>query len=109
MQEDLKLYWNIIEQLKKDIANLKGIINSLDNETLKKQLIPFIKEYYTNHMKHLMKQEETELFQMKKEMAQLIRDKAHLLLQIDWAEKKIKKDEKFIGVYIYRHLSDQKK
>lgn len=93
----------IIKTLKKEIINLKVLINSLDDDQLKKQMIPFIKEYYGNNIKPLIKQELDDNFKLKKEMSQLIRDKNHLVLQIDWAEKKIKRDENFVGVYIYRH------
>lgn len=87
--------------------SLKILINSLDDDNLKKQMIPFIKEYYGNNIKSLIKKELDEDFKLKKEISQLIREKNHLVMQIDWAEKKIKRDENFVGVYIYRH--NQKK
>lgn len=102
LKRDLKEYKEIIDNLKIDMRNLKVILISLDNEKLKKEMLPYIREFYTNNIKTLMKQEDNEGFRMKKEIIQLFRDKAQLLLQIDWAEKKIKRNEAFIGVNMYR-------
>jgi len=97
---------SIIIELRAEIANLGVLIESLNSETLKKQLIPFIRDFYMKNVKNLMKEEETEEFKLKKEVSRLVLEKSHLLREIDWAEKKIKKNEKFIGVYIYRHTND---
>ena len=102
----MKYLKSIIIELRAEIANLGVLIESLNSETLKKQLIPFIRDFYMKNVKNLMKEEETEEFKLKKEVSRLVLEKSHLLREIDWAEKKIKKNEKFIGVYIYRHTND---
>lgn len=66
-------------------------------------MIPYIREFYAKNLKSLMKEEENENFKMRKELDNLEREKARLQREVEWAEKKIKKNEKFVGVYIYRH------
>ena len=104
LQKDLKELKIISKKLKEEIGNLKDLIQELNTETLKKQMIPYMREFYANNVKVLMKEEDNEVFKMKKEAANLEREKARLIREIDWAEKQIKKNEKFVGVYIYRHL-----
>ena len=104
LQKDLKELKIISKKLKEEIGNLKVLIQELNTETLKKQMIPYMREFYANNVKVLMKEEDNEVFKMKKEAANLEREKARLIREIDWAEKQIKKNEKFVGVYIYRHL-----
>ena len=108
IQADLKENKESVVKLKKEINNLKELISALDNDTLKKQMIPFIREYYSENMKTLMKQEDNEVYYLNKEMGGLLRDNAQLVRQIEWAEKKIMRNEKFVGVYIYRAAVVQK-
>lgn len=105
LKRDIKGIKELTKNLKKEIANLKLLIESLDEENLKKQMIPFIKEYHSKNIKSLMKIGLEDNYKLQKEILQLEREKTHLTHQIQWAEKNIIRDEKFVGVYIYRHLT----
>lgn len=100
--KDVKLSKENILELKKSIKELRKTIDDMNSTSLKKELISTIRSFFSNSVKSLMQAELDEYFKLKKKTDQLIKEKNILQLNVDWAEKKIISNEKFLGVDLNR-------
>ena len=77
-----------------------------DQEEEHRDLIPMMREFAQNVLKKLMKEENLDLYNLKKEVDELDKDKVNLQKQIVFCEKRIEDLEKFVGASAFQRPKD---